>query len=77
MSRELNHDEEHPCKCDQRHAVLSNEDFEHIKRCYYESTRFYFCRRCDAQWRIVEWCVAQHSTIHIDREPFEFEEEEE
>ena len=57
MSRELNHDELHPCECDERHAVLSNEDYEHVKRNYYEVTRFYFCRKCDCQWRIVEWCV--------------------
>ena len=77
MSRVLDHNEPHPCTCDERHAVLSNEDFEHVKRSYYESTRYYFCRRCDAEWRIVEWCVAQHSTIHIDQEPWATQEEEE
>ena len=75
MSRELKHDETHPCECSDHHTVLSNSDVEHIKRSYYEATDYYFCRNCDAEWRIVTWLVGQHSTIHIDREPFQEEEE--
>jgi hypothetical protein len=75
MSRELEHEEPHPCTCDERYAVFSNEDFEWMKRSLYVSTRYYFCRRCDAEWRIEEWCQAQSSRIIIDREPFAEEEE--
>jgi hypothetical protein len=73
--RELNLGESHPCKCHEKHSVLSNEDYEHVKRCYYEATQYFFCRNCDAEWRIVTWCVGQHDRIIIDREPFEEEEE--
>jgi hypothetical protein len=71
MSRELKHDEAHPCQCDERHAVLSNHEYEHIKREYYEVTNYYFCRVCDCEWKRVTWCVGQHSKIVIDREPYE------
>ena len=76
MSRELGHDELHPCECDDAYTVLSNEEYEHVKRNYYEVTTYYFCRRCDCDWRIVTWCVGQDSTIHIDTEPWSSEEEE-
>tara|TARA_R110002012_G_C11600208_1_gene607217 strand:- start:1039 stop:1281 length:243 start_codon:yes stop_codon:yes gene_type:complete len=71
MSRELKHDEEHPCKCDERHAVLSNTDYEHVKRNYFERTEWYFCRNCDCEWKKVMWCVGQHETVVIEREPYE------
>ena len=67
--RELTDNEAHPCKCDDRHVVLSNEDFDHIKRDYYEATRYFFCRRCDCSWKKVTWCVGQHSRIIIQEEP--------
>jgi len=73
--RTLGSDDLHPCECNEKHAVLSNEDYEHIKRSYYEVTTYYFCRNCDCEWRIVTWCVGQHSTIHIDQEPWSSEEE--
>ena len=73
--RTLQDGEDHPCKCSEKHAVLMNDETIHIKRSYFENTRYYLCRKCEAKWRIVEWLVGQHSTIHIDREPYQEEEE--
>lgn len=67
--RELKADEEHPCMCDEKFTVLSNEDFDHIKRDYYEATRYFFCRKCDCSWKRITWCVGQHARIVIQEEP--------
>ena len=73
--RELSPDDLHPCECGEKYIVFSNEDFEWIKREYYEATRYYFCRRCDCSWKRVTWCVGQHSKIVITEEPWPEEEE--
>ena len=64
-------EEEHPCKCDDKYAECTDDKFEWIKRMYYEYTRYFFCKKCDCTWYIVEFLEGKHDKIVITQEPKE------
>jgi len=67
-------EEEHPCKCDDKYAVCVDDDFEWIKRIYYEYRRYYWCKKCDCTWYLEEYMEVKHSVVVITAEPKESEE---
>ena len=67
-------EEEHPCKCDDRHATRVDDKYEWIKRTYYEYTRYYQCMKCNCQWYIRQYLVAKDASVVITQEPQEIDE---
>lgn len=68
--RQLDEDEEHPCKCDEKHVRLHKEEWRHIKRQWFTRYRFFSCINCHCTWKKEEeYVMPSNCILTIVREP--------